>query len=127
MKLRTSKLCVNCESIYEGAGPCPDCASEIFFWVYQALGTALTPKAVLMNEAPGMRRRLPVTDLPALAESGRIYRDLPMYSAAKRSRANMLGRLGEGISRVLTSLAAEDSRPKVKTAYQRRSPLEFRT
>jgi hypothetical protein len=127
MKLRTSKLCVNCESIYEGAGPCPDCASEVFFWVYQALGTVLAPQAVLMNEEPGMGRRMPVADLPRLPESGGMYRDLPMYSEAKRSRANMLGRLGEGISRVLTSIAPEDPRPKVKTAYQRRNPLEFGT
>jgi hypothetical protein len=123
MKLRTSKLCVNCESIYEGAGPCPDCASEVFFWVYQALGTALAPKGFMTGE-PGMRRRRPTAELPRISESAGIYRDLPLYPASSK-RPNMLGRLGLGIFRVLTSFAAEDNRPKTKAAYPRRHPLEF--
>ncbi len=125
MKLRTSKLCVNCESIYEGAGPCPDCASEVFFWVYQALGTALAPKG-FMTEEPGIRRRRPVTELPRMSESGGLYRDLSIYPAPGK-RPNLLGRLGLGISRVLTSFAAADNRHGAKAAYPRRSPLEFGT
>jgi hypothetical protein len=41
MKLQTSKLCVNCESLYEGISPCPYCRSEIFLWLNRALGTTL--------------------------------------------------------------------------------------
>jgi hypothetical protein len=41
MKLQKSKLCVNCESIYEQHTPCPFCGSEIFVWLSRALGTAL--------------------------------------------------------------------------------------
>ncbi len=127
MKLRTSKLCVNCESIYEGAGPCPDCSSEVFFWVFQALGTALAPKGAFMNGEPGMQRRISSRALPRLADNGGIYADLAGYPAApKRTFPNMVGRLTQGISRALTSLAAHDQRPKPK-AYPRRSPLEFGT
>jgi hypothetical protein len=41
MKLETTKLCVNCESIYEGNRSCPYCRSEVFLWLSQVLGTAL--------------------------------------------------------------------------------------
>jgi len=41
MKLQTSKLCVNCESLYEGIGPCPYCRSEVFLWLNRVLGTTL--------------------------------------------------------------------------------------
>ncbi len=127
MKLRTSKLCVNCESIYEGAGPCPDCASEVFFWVYQALGTALTPKGVLMNDKPRIRGRMNTVELPAFGGLGGMYGNLPLFpGGSKKSLPHMLERLGHGISRVLTSRSAENP-PKAKPAYQRRSPLEFRT
>ncbi len=126
MKLRTSKLCVNCESIYEGPGPCPDCASEVFFWVYQALGTALTPKGVLMGDGPRMRGRMTSAELPEFSELGGIYQDLSLYPAGhKRSLPHMLERLGHGISRVL-SLSTEDT-SKAKPAYERRNPLEFGT
>lgn len=45
MKLQGTKLCVNCESIYEGPGPCPTCSSETFIWLYAALGTTLDSEA----------------------------------------------------------------------------------
>jgi len=41
MKLQKSKLCVNCESLYEQSAPCPYCGSEIFMWLSRALGTAI--------------------------------------------------------------------------------------
>ena len=41
MKLQKSKLCVNCESLYEQSTPCPYCGSEIFMWLSRALGTAI--------------------------------------------------------------------------------------
>jgi hypothetical protein len=41
MKLETTKLCVNCESIYEGNRSCPYCRSEVFLWLFRVLGTAL--------------------------------------------------------------------------------------
>jgi RNA polymerase subunit RPABC4/transcription elongation factor Spt4 len=43
MKLQNSKLCVNCESIYEETTSCPYCQSEVFVWLFQALGTTLDP------------------------------------------------------------------------------------
>jgi RNA polymerase subunit RPABC4/transcription elongation factor Spt4 len=43
MKLQNSKLCVNCESLYEGTTSCPYCQSEVFVWLFQALGTTLDP------------------------------------------------------------------------------------
>ena len=41
MKLQKSKLCVNCEAIYEQHAPCPYCGSDIFVWLSRALGTAI--------------------------------------------------------------------------------------
>jgi hypothetical protein len=41
MKLESTKLCVNCESIYEGNRSCPYCRSEVFLWLFRVLGTAL--------------------------------------------------------------------------------------
>lgn len=41
MKLQTSKLCVNCETLYEGIGSCPYCGSEVVVWLFRALGTAI--------------------------------------------------------------------------------------
>jgi hypothetical protein len=41
MKLENTKLCVNCESIYEANRSCPYCRSEVFLWLFRVLGTAL--------------------------------------------------------------------------------------
>ncbi len=41
MKLEKSKLCVNCEALYEQSAPCPYCGSEIFVWLSRVLGTVI--------------------------------------------------------------------------------------
>ncbi len=112
MKLRTSKLCVNCESIYEGPGPCPDCASEVFFWVFQALGTALGPMGVKMgNEDPDGRKRISV--LPSLELSDGLFSDLPP-SLPVHNRTNLLARVREIMMRVGNSVVLKQgSREKL--------------
>jgi len=52
MKLQTSKLCVNCESLYEGTESCPYCRSEVFIWLFRALGTTLEPNPEEMDDCP---------------------------------------------------------------------------
>ncbi len=44
MKLQNSKLCVNCESLYDGVNSCPYCRSEVFVWLSRALGTTIEPE-----------------------------------------------------------------------------------
>ncbi len=41
MKLKSSKLCINCEALYEEPGPCPQCASRVFLRLFSVLGTIL--------------------------------------------------------------------------------------
>ncbi len=52
MRLQDSKLCVNCESIFEEKGHCPYCASDTFLQLSQVLGTVLGP-----NDYPRTLRR----------------------------------------------------------------------
>ena len=116
MKLRTSKLCVNCESIYEGTGPCPDCASEVFFWVFQALGTALGPRGVKMRkEGLEGRKRIPSRILPSLELSNGMFSNLsPSLPEHNRTSPNLFARLGEMMMRVGASVALkQDSREKL--------------
>ncbi len=60
MKLRQTKLCINCEALYEDPGPCPDCASEVFLWLSPVLGTALTKEEVeVQNYEPIVKDNIP--------------------------------------------------------------------
>ncbi len=43
MKLQNTKLCVNCESLFEDSSSCPYCQSGVFVWLIQALGTTINP------------------------------------------------------------------------------------
>lgn len=54
MKLQRTKLCVNCESVYEGNGPCPTCTSRIFIWLYPVLGTVLAPDGSKIQYQPAL-------------------------------------------------------------------------
>lgn len=54
MRLQDSKLCVNCESIFEENGHCPYCSSDTFLRLAQVLGTVLGPSDYRRN----LQRRL---------------------------------------------------------------------
>jgi|MudIll2142460700_1097286.scaffolds.fasta_scaffold28682_3 hypothetical protein len=104
MKLQKSKLCVNCESIYEQHAPCPFCGSEIFVWLSRALGTALE-ESVEETEAcilPMKRKStLKLRDYPAGAQHNSFgERDKGSKSLAEFRLA--CGRVGREMVRVLT-------------------------
>ncbi len=54
MKLKNSKLCINCEALYEDPGPCPDCASRVFLWLFPVLGTTIEKGAVKIQNYKAM-------------------------------------------------------------------------
>ncbi len=67
MKLQETKLCVNCETLYEGPGPCPSCASKTFIWLYPVLGTVLEPDAYGLRQGlKGDLKHLRSKVVPAL-------------------------------------------------------------
>lgn len=104
MKLQTTKLCVNCESLYEGVGRCPFCRSEVFVWLFRALGTALDPiiegiddYTLTIKEGPGARTHL------HLSESHRnSFSDTMMECRSFAEFRDALGRFGSEMVRVLT-------------------------
>ena len=115
MKLRTSKLCLDCESIYEGGGPCPDCASEVFFWVFQALGTALNPMGMkARNDGLEGGDGIPSRVMSSLGLPRRRHADLSSARPGHpRSHPNFFTRLGEMMTRVGTAAKMEGSEEKL--------------
>jgi hypothetical protein len=104
MKIQTSKLCVNCESLYEGNGPCPFCRSEVFVWLFRALGTALEPNiegndnhTVATKEGPASRPLLHLSD-----SSTNSFGDTMMECRSFEEFRSTMGRLGREMVRVLT-------------------------
>lgn len=104
MKLQTSKLCVNCESLYEGTKSCPYCRSEIFIWLFRALGTALKPNPEEMDDCP-----LPIKEnrasQPHFYRTGsplNSFGDTIMRCISLAEFRTACGRLGREMVRVLT-------------------------
>lgn len=65
MKLKHARLCLDCENIYAGERPCPDCGGGLFSWVNMWLPSILEPA---IEAAPE-----PVGPAPALkAETSRL-------------------------------------------------------
>ncbi len=104
MKLQTTKLCVNCESLYEEIGPCPYCGSEVIVWLFRALGTTvedymeeMTDSAMGMKEDTAIRPRVHPSVSPTASADGTIMRgrSIAEFGAA-------LNRLGRETVRVLT-------------------------
>lgn len=104
MKLQTTKLCVNCENIYEGTKSCPYCRSEVFIWLFRALGTTLEANPEEMDDCP-----LPIKEsrasqpyvrrsIDAMGSFGEtIMKCIPLTEVR-----DALGRLGRETVRVLT-------------------------
>ena len=93
MKLQNSKLCVNCESLYEGTNACPYCQSGVFVWLFRALGTTLDPNmeemdnySLSIKEAPASRPHMYQTGSPTSSFANRIM--------GCRSFADFRGALG---------------------------------
>jgi hypothetical protein len=61
MKLEKSKLCVNCEALYEQPAPCPYCGSEIFVWLSRALGTTVEQDLEDMDNCVGAGKEIPAS------------------------------------------------------------------
>ena len=104
MKLQTSKLCVNCESLYEGTKSCPYCRSEIFIWLFRALGTTLKPNPAEMDDCP-----LPIKEnrasQPHVYRSGSAmisFGDTIMRCISFAEFCTACGRWGREMVRVLT-------------------------
>ena len=104
MKLQTTKLCVNCESLYEEFSTCPYCGSEVFIWLFRALGTVLEENpeqidqcSLAVREAPASRTPGYLSDSPAVSFGERIMRG----RSVSESRI-ALGRWGREMVRVLT-------------------------
>ena len=104
MKLQDSKLCVNCESLYEGTTSCPYCQSEVFVWLFRALGTTLDPNmeemdnySLAIKEAPASRSPIYQSGSPTSSFASRI---MGCRSFAEFRMA--LGWVGRGMVRVLT-------------------------
>ena len=104
MKLQKTKLCVNCESLYEGAESCPDCGSEVLIWLFRALGTTLETNTEEVDDCP-----LPIKE--GRAPQSYFFRSKgPMISGVDtivryisyREFRYALGRLGREMVRVLT-------------------------
>jgi RNA polymerase subunit RPABC4/transcription elongation factor Spt4 len=104
MKLQDSKLCVNCESLYEGTTSCPYCQSEVFVWLFRALGTTIDPNVEEMDnysaaikETPALRSHIHQSDFP---KSHFVSRIMGCRSFAEFRVA--LGWVGREMVRVLT-------------------------
>ena len=104
MKLQTTKLCVNCESIYEGKGSCPYCRSEVSIWLFRALGTALESNTEQNMDDPcelkenmGIRSRVHPS-IPRKESSGDA---IMAYQSLAEIRTG-LSRLGREMVRFLT-------------------------
>jgi len=104
VKLQTTKLCVNCESIYQGNSPCPYCRSEIFLWLFRVLGTALGSNAeenidqtFVFKEGAAFRSHLHPS-VPRKMSSG----DAIMRSGSFAEFRTGLSRLGREMVRFLT-------------------------
>ncbi len=104
MRLQKSKLCVNCESIYEQHGPCPYCGSEIFVWLSRALGTTIAEDGEEMNGCGGeaqirLASRAPADGSRAPGSTfGRILKESMPFTEIRLA----CGRVGRGMVRVLT-------------------------
>jgi len=98
MKLQNSKLCVNCECLYEGIGPCPDCASEVFLWAFQGLGTALERKEPETNHHESAMENGISSQLadPVIFSGMTIPR-----GGSSAATSNIFNKLGQGIARIL--------------------------
>jgi hypothetical protein len=53
MKLKSSKLCINCETLYEEPGACPQCGSQVFLRLSPVLGTILEEDKGEPENCPG--------------------------------------------------------------------------
>ena len=62
MKLEKSKLCVNCEALYEQSAPCPYCGSEIFVCLSRVLGTVIEEGLEGMDCCGGEVKEIPTPE-----------------------------------------------------------------
>lgn len=103
MKLQTSKLCVNCESLYEGNITCPFCRSDVFVWLNRALGTTLevNPEPVSYfpaeEEVPPSQRHFALTGAPTNS-SGNANNGFKSFGEIRIT----LEKFGRDMARVLT-------------------------
>jgi hypothetical protein len=104
MKLQTTKLCVNCESLYEGIGPCPYCRSEVFLWLFRALGTVLEadPKGRTDPPFPAEKGRVPHYPVQPSVSPTQFIRDSVMQFRSFAEFRSALNRLGRETVRFLT-------------------------
>ncbi len=97
MKLRNAKLCVNCESLYEGVGQCPDCSSEVFLWVFQTLGTAIERKEPEIIHESVMER-----GVSSRLAGPVIFSDVTIRrGGSSAATSNIFNKVGQGIARIL--------------------------
>ena len=104
MKLQTTKLCVNCESLYEEIGPCPYCRSEVFVWLFRALGTAIEANTERMIDFPSARKEYAVSRPqahPFIAPTI-SFGDTMMKSRSFADLRTALNKLGREMVQVLT-------------------------
>jgi hypothetical protein len=104
MKLQDSKLCVNCESLYEGIASCPYCRSEVFVWLSRALGTALKKDAeppdywtLALRERPAARSHVYLS-----GSAMKFFGDTILRCRSFAEFRNALQRRGREMVRVLT-------------------------
>jgi hypothetical protein len=113
MKLRTSRLCLDCEEIHD-AQQCPACASESFFYL-----TRWVPVTVAEEEPP-----------PAAAPAdAAVYKRLLVADAVRPKAARLLRRGAVGLAAISLvrwlwrqSSAARDARNTAAGA-ESRSPM----
>jgi hypothetical protein len=104
MKLQKSKLCVNCESIYEQHAPCPYCGSEIFVWLSRALGTTIAEDGEEMKGCGGEAQVRLAARAPAdgLRASGSTFGTILKESLPFTEFRLACGRVGREMVKVLT-------------------------
>ena len=104
MKLQTSKLCVNCETLYEGTESCPYCRSEVFIWLFRALGTTLEPNPEEMDDCqlPIKENRAPQPHVYRSGSPMISFGDTIMRCISLAEFRTACGRLGREMVRVLT-------------------------
>ncbi len=102
MKLQTTKLCVNCESLYEEIGPCPYCRSEVFVWLFQALGTVIENDPDLTAGSPLPMNKEWAPHAQVHPSTATFPQESVMHARSFTEFRAALGKMGREMIRFLT-------------------------
>ncbi len=119
MKLKNSVLCINCETLYEEPGPCPQCASQVSLRLFPLLGTILEEdKREIQNYRRTVKNNIPQPVVSPRNTLPSLGRSMTWRVRSGTSILNISIKWGQKMVRGLDFVAAQVQGAKARSGLR---------